>query len=81
MGEEPEDWWRGRRGGEEEEEDAKGKGELGFLEFLPLEPTSRHELGHKQNLSTCRTLALESWRVCLWVMAHQALGPQGLGAP
>lgn len=62
MGEVPGDWWRrGRRGEEEEEDDdddAKGKEELGFLEFLLPEPTPKSEPGNKQNLGTHRTLAL-----------------------
>lgn len=74
----------GKEGGreeEEEEEDTKGKEESGFLEFLSPEPTSWSEQGNQQSLGTRRTLALDSWDVPSWVMAQQALGLQGLGAP
>lgn len=80
-------WDRGPRigggegGREEVEEDAKAKEEPGFLKFLPPEPTSRAELGNKQNLGTHRTLAVDSWDMRFWEMAHQALGLLGLGAP
>lgn len=67
MGEVPGDWWRRGRGGEEEveEDDAKGKEELGFLEFLPPEPTPKSELGNNQNLGAHRTLALGTQDVYL----------------
>lgn len=60
MGEVPGDWWRRGRGGEGEveEDDAKGKEELGFLEFLPPEPTPKSKPGNNQNLAAHRTLAL-----------------------
>ena len=50
MGEVPGDWWRRGRGGEVEveEDDAKGKEELGFLEFLPPEPTPKSEPGNNR---------------------------------
>ena len=40
----------GGRGGEMEveEDDAKGKEELGFLEFLPPEPTPKSEPGNNR---------------------------------
>lgn len=83
MGEVPGDWWRRGRGGEEEveEDDAKGKEELGFLEFLPPEPTPKSELGNNQNLGAHRTLVLGTQDMCIWAMAHQAPGLQRLRAP
>lgn len=45
MEEGPEDWWRGRRGGEEDEQGAKGKEEPGFLEFLPPQPPIQERAG------------------------------------
>lgn len=73
MVEGPEDWWRWGQGGEEGEEDVKGKEEPGALQVLPPEPISKRELDSK-HLSTHRTLALASWDVRFWAMAHQALG-------
>lgn len=60
MGEGPEDWLGGGWGREEDEENAKGKEQPGFLGFLPPEPMSKKELGNKQNLNTHRTLAMRS---------------------
>lgn len=40
MKEGPEDWMRGGWEGGEDEEDAKGQEELGFLKFLPSELVS-----------------------------------------
>lgn len=75
MGEGPEDWWRRGRGREEDEEDAKGKEEPGFLEFLPSEPVPR------ASRAISRTRAhtgLQPWspEMCFWAMAHQALEPK-----
>ena len=72
MGEGPEDWWRRGRGREEDEEDAKGKEEPGFLEFLPSEPVPR--ASRAINRTQAHT-GLQPWspEMCSRAMAHQAL--------
>lgn len=76
------EWERGLRiGGEGGEEGRKmnrvprGRRNQDSWNFCPLSHPSRSELGNKQNLSTPRTLALESWDLFL------GDGSPGTGAP